>query len=587
MVSQQKTINYDNLPVIEENSLHRIVTVVKLYQEYKEFRKILGDGLGKQKFEAIYGNDSPEYQKTLEGVCYKKYYEGKSESERFGLVRNPSVEAVTYLLNQNLNAEATTVSPFLELGNYLKVDLKDDENKSKFYPQRKVVTAIRSQVNSFYWREWSFTEELSATNCIKVVFDFSIFLEKIVVESIGDPPSFAQIECTFKEGVNFDHSKFGKANFNRVTFKAEASFQGVQFKQKDVFRSLSSFFLATFEGQTSFKFATFKGEANFYGAVFENTTDFGCTFEDLADFRWSCYRNNEIYFNFAKFRRGASLDQIRFEPKDENKTFEINFSNITSYENIYLFPNLKENQQLTINLSESTLKDRFYFSVLPDTATSYENVTLNLYHTNFTEFICDDRSLHNINLAKTEESKKKENKDNKDLIEQAIAERRVFRKILQDLHWGDFADQEYAKIMDLQTNLEENLFKKWTTKFFFGWWFGWGVRILTWNPLKGGIVWSSILLLCFFGLISVLNNIKLPFEFQIYSYPINFEWLSISLRVYLDFSWIKIIANPILNLLNTIFSADAKVFRDLIIIILSFFQININLVILARKFMRL
>ena len=88
-----KNTNSENLPVIEENSLHRIVTTVKLYQEFKE--------LGKEKFEEIYGKADP---KSLEGVCYKKYYEGKSENEKFKLLNSP-LEKTT---NQNKN------SPFLK-----------------------------------------------------------------------------------------------------------------------------------------------------------------------------------------------------------------------------------------------------------------------------------------------------------------------------------------------------------------------------------------------------------------------------------------------------------------------------------------
>jgi len=150
-----------------------------------------------------------------------------------------------------------------------------------------------------------------------------------------------------------------------------------------------------------------------------------------------------------------------------------------------------------------------------------------------------------------------------DPIEEAIAERRVFRKILQDLNWGDKADEEYAKIMELQTDLEENKWKKLATKFFFGWWVGWGVRILNRHPIKGGIVWSSVVLLIIYALV----------------YAFGVFWNTCIHDFQFD--------NNYFRALNLIFTADARNLADVFVVATGFIQLNLFTVIIARKFMRM
>jgi hypothetical protein len=159
-------LNPDNLPVIEENSLHRIVTTVKLYKEFNE--------LGQEKFEEIYSQADP---KSLEGVCYERYYKNYQKYRRnkpFELLNSPFLKRV---------AGESQSGYSLELGEYLKVDL--DENKN--------VISVESQ-KPFYWKEWSFEEDIERedyTMCVKkmvrllgILYQTKENLEKITKENL-------------------------------------------------------------------------------------------------------------------------------------------------------------------------------------------------------------------------------------------------------------------------------------------------------------------------------------------------------------------------------------------------------------------
>jgi|GEM_PF-6531625 len=111
--------NPHKLPIIQEGSLHRIATTVKLYQEF--------EGLGQSEFEKKYGQKD---SKSLEAVCYQKYYQVKKEDQRFGIVRDAKT------------GEAK------KLADYLKVELGEDAQ----------ITQIRS-IKPFYWEKWDFVED--------------------------------------------------------------------------------------------------------------------------------------------------------------------------------------------------------------------------------------------------------------------------------------------------------------------------------------------------------------------------------------------------------------------------------------------
>lgn len=80
----------------------------------------------------------------------------------------------------------------------------------------------------------------------------------------------------------------------------------------------------------------------------------------------------------------------------------------------------------------------------------------------------------------------------KDVLEKVIQEKRIWRSILDNLHWGDEADKVYADIMDKQLELKY-LEKDFWGKVWLSVWddfiykkcFGWDVRIL--NPIVTGV----------------------------------------------------------------------------------------------------
>lgn len=127
MTGRENSINPDNLPVIEEISLYRIATTVKLYQELKTFQdnfKKEGESdwesLGEKKFAEFYGGYDP---KTLEGVCYERYYQNYKiygDNKPFELLKIPRLRGGT----QSDGVE-------LELGSYLEVELKKRHIKIK------------------------------------------------------------------------------------------------------------------------------------------------------------------------------------------------------------------------------------------------------------------------------------------------------------------------------------------------------------------------------------------------------------------------------------------------------------------------
>jgi len=529
--------NPENLPVIEENSLHRIVTTVKLYQEFNE--------LGKEKFEEIYGKADP---KSLEGVCYNKYYEGKADNERFGLVRNP-------------NVEATSVSPFLELGsylrvNYLRVNFRTDETKPEIESQKP-----------FYWKEWNLEEDICESYEEYTKGRHIIYFRVNGVKY--------ELDVSFK---NIFIGKISKKPTTRISIN-KVSFKNLSFLEEVDFSNLFIKSWLSLQDNVFYKKVSFK-EARVRDIEYNHFFISNCTFDgglDLSNVNsphkvTNCAFSCEIAFNNCVFDENSKFDG--FECKNNCK---LDFSHSTFKENFTIQPNLEESQQLTVNFSNSTFEKKLYFSVLPDTKDNYSNTTLGLYHTSFADFVCDDINLSKVNLLYDY------SREDKEKTEKAIAERRVFRKILQDLNWGDKADEEYAKIMDLQLKLDfleensnklNNFCKKWVYQELFGW----GVRMK--NIARTSLIFISLftVIYCVYDILVWL--IELPGDQ--------------GLRYILPEGGIPVLSHLRFSVWNSFLLADLSANYGWLITFISTIQgvlgiiyVTVLVAIISRKFMRM
>jgi hypothetical protein len=602
-----KNTNSENLPVIEENSLHRIVTTVKLYQEFKE--------LGKEKFEEIYGKADP---KSLEGVCYKKYYEGKSENEKFKLLNSP-LEKTT---NQNKNspflkgvAGESQTGYSLEIGEYLKVEL--DENKK--------VTAIQS-LQPFYWKEWSFEEGIERMDWSRkagkqnfifdnkqypsffVKYDFSFSLTDIIFGKVNylDDNSYPKNPKTyFQDSVNFYNSIFKyDVSFKYCIFNSWVSFSSaifggcVNFSQSsfNIEFNISDFSECFFKKEVSFLDCHFNKEINFYNSTFKDSTTFSfSTFESKTNF-YSCTFENRVDFNYIICKASAILI---FNYINVEKKFSISIKKIEN-----------ENGKLEIGFDNSSFDKKLCFSILDDS--QYKQITLNLKDISYGDFVCEDYNFHQTKLWHSETKQERQdcirnklpfkNKqiplshqdineyDNlklTDVTEQAIAERRVFRKILQDLNWSDKADEQYARIMDLQLALDwkekglniENFSKKWVYKIAFGW----GVRLKN-------VIFSGLFFIFSFAIIyTVYDYVDLPWFDDSQFVPIhNLP------KVVQTNTWVDIFRYFRFSVWNSFLLADLTRDYGWLITFISTLQgvlgimyVTVLVAIISRKFMRM
>ena len=549
--------NPDNLPVIEETSLHEIVRrVIKWQESGSKIERI--KTLSSKPSNSGFHNDILKY-----------------EDPDFNLIEFQD--------------------GFLPISDYLKVEMECGR-----------IYKITSK-KGFYWKVWDFATDLNENldigfagvesnylycfNAVPIVtnknkryaiFDYHIEFSLITIGDIRNRDNF---RVYFEESVNFYCTVFERSvNFNNCFFKNQFQISG-GIKDHDqlgkdfaptifnddlwfrgsIFLQCPRFYFCTFNGSVNFCFSKYLHDFNLDNCAFKQNVSFNsltCTYLSL---------------NFSQFEKNLSIKDIDFEiSSKENKT--------------------------QVQLQNSTFEKKLYFSLKDDTKENYGKVTLNLYHASIQDFVCDDRNLGEVHLYHTDNSGKiKENGDaevaaTKDNIEKAIAERRVFRKILQDLNWGDLADLEYAKIMELQTDLEKNKAKKWLVKFFFGWWLGWGVRILpdfhtdSWSNFwkffiedlkKGGIFLSSLLLAAVFTFILQLDRLILFLD-SITGFILTRHFLFVFTQQTSDSDM-----NWFIDLINLIFSAGAETNLQTIVVIFGFIQMNLFLVILARKFMRM
>ncbi len=508
--------NPDNLPVIEETSLHKIVDTVKKWQLIDTDKTIVN---------------------------------GRYVYPDFNLIFDPI----------NIN--------FLPICEFLEVEI--DENNQ--------VSEITSK-KPFYWKKWI---DCSAFEC-------GIYFKNINIECVN------LSQCVFEKSVQFIGTSFNEFKIENSNFKSVLYLHGSRFNK------IASFFGTVFDGKIIF--------SDLVTGIAELITG--------SDFN-KCIFKNEVDFSNAIFRRDSTFCEAVFQ---DNVDFSgIKFDKMLNLESVTFKGDVKINDIeildcREINFNNSTFEKKLFFSLKDDTKENYGKVTLNLYHASIQDFVCDDRNLGEIklyyptNIGSLTESeinlinKDKDCKDKeeaikratRDMIEKAIAERRVFRKILQDLNWGDLADLEYAKIMELQTKLKIQSDKKKNRVFgsleaiFFGWWLGWGVRVLpnldqgVWKSVKkGGIIWSSLILICVLAFILQLDKQNL-FPDSNTGFILTKQFL---------FIFTQQIPTPnknlFIDLINLVFSSSAETTFQTFVVILGFIQMNLFLVILARKFMRM
>jgi uncharacterized protein YjbI with pentapeptide repeats len=299
-------------------------------------------------------------------------------------------------------------------------------------------------------------------------------------------------------------------------------------------------------------------KVNFYKTEFSDSDQSNFIISKcLLDYSNTVFHSNLDFHSFFSSNVHIKFHQAIFFKK---VTFEINENN-------------------TLDLSNADFKDSIFFRPRHNNDKIYKKITLGLYNLSYTNFFSKSREISEINLLLNGINKKKQNR--KDLTEKQIAERRVFRKILQDLHWGDYADEEYAKIMDLQLDLKfqetGNTFGNWWEKWIYQKAFGWGVRMQN-------IIWTSIVFIGFFSFVYLIYDILAIL------YLSNFE--SLKLVVGCDGVWG--ISQFRFAIWNTFLLADAQTDLGWIITLISTIQgvlgivyVTILVAIISRKFMRM
>jgi hypothetical protein len=244
MIDKNTNTNPENLPVIEENSLHRIVTTVKLYQEFNE--------LGQTDFEKTYGPENENFDpKSLDGVCYERYYKNYQKYGRtkpFELLNSPL---------EGWTAEQDGVD--LELGEYLKVYL--DENKN--------VTKIQS-LQPFYWKEWSFEEDIERGDWSREVETKQIFFR---IDIVGNFTPNNLSKKSKREVWGFVKYKFELA-FGSITVGSIGTRYFFTFPAYFYFQNEVCFRSTTFQGEACFRNSIFQDDAIFQFSVFKDKADF-------------------------------------------------------------------------------------------------------------------------------------------------------------------------------------------------------------------------------------------------------------------------------------------------------------------------
>jgi len=241
-----------------------------------------------------------------------------------------------------------------------------------------------------------------------------------------------------------------------------------------------------FVHDVTFSNAIFAGGVNFRAAVFGGKARFGgATFMGPAQFRGAKFMD-KTWFSKARFINGISL---------RNATCEESFN----IEDIVLLGSPRRPQlvdfsgtvaktQLLFSVSETPAADEDVAIVGLDTSVApyldeddvyradieflwagcgrnhfkpgYGRVVLGLLNSNLDYFSCDDRELKDVTLLWRGCPKKPTRESygmagGKIRLERYLHELRIKRRLLQNMHWVDLADECYSTIMDRQLLLRK------------------------------------------------------------------------------------------------------------------------------------
>lgn len=480
---EERKKNINNLPVIKETSLHRIVDRVRnndntLLKDPKTGKGVktsdyLGvDVDGQGKVTKIYAK-RPFYWECWN---FEQDIERKNMSEQVEIAGGEKFEWVY---------EGEFYKGFIPRRVYKDFIPDDEREKNKgnpFVHYDFEINFSRIKIGSFENPNY-YANDSKIYFLKNIKFEFAIFYGADEGQKHNSRP---HDEALFNRAVFY-----GSADFNHAIFRRWASFDDV------AFYCGVNFYHAIFDIDCGFRGATFSGEAIFDGAAFCGGAGMTISGVKMTGLKFG---SEELFIDFSncnienKIIFGLSKDNAN---DYKNLTFGLYRSNIN-----YFICNDKSLEHVRLRWAERLADD--------------DHKKLEENSKNEEPFDFDDVKWRWE--KPTEEDYKKLEKKTK--IKCYVEELRVMRKIFQDLLWGDTADEYYAKIMDKQVELQEinyhnrtssmNIFEKIKCKTklileknIYKKFFGWGVR------LQNVIITVSFLFFGFFLLYSVvwLNSI--------------------------------------------------------------------------------
>ncbi|NJO59363.1 MAG: hypothetical protein HC836_13935 [Richelia sp. RM2_1_2] len=316
-----------------------------------------------------------------------------------------------------------------------------------------------------------------------------------------------------------------------------------------------------FSEKINFTYSNFTNPIYFVESKFHRPVSFvASTFTNSIYFNLSTFLST-LEFKDCKFKDKVSLQDINFAGDYNSSDTLFSSQNCQFEDEVDLSIGKVDNslQEFRVSFNESIFDRRLKFHLLDDS--QYDRLVLGLRMVDINSFVCEDKDITKVKL----EVEYTYHKEVKDALEEVIQEKRIWRSILDNLHWGDEADQVYADIMDKQLDLKYFEQNTWWGKVRLQIWdyfiykicFGWGVRIF--NPIIAGV--ASVIV--FALLYSTLN--------QNYDIPHNLE---VSVRN-LFFGDLDSNASGLIRLVSTIQGVWGIAYVTTLIAIIS------------RKFMRL
>lgn len=441
--------NSNNLPVIKETSLHRIVERVK-----NKDNTLLTDPLtNKPVITSEYLDvDKDKKGKVTKIIAKKRFYWDCWDFE------------------QDIEPEDINIP--------IKIIRKENEVKYENFKPDK-----RQENKGYPFVVYDFEIDFSAVNVeIDSVYTHLNYQEKNNIQYYQNKYGiyFSEVvnfnKCSFINGPDFRSVQFSGAakffsaqfsdgaNFTSAQFSGEACFISAQFSDGTGFVSTqflgkADFDYAQFSGAAYFISAQFSGAASFSSVQFSDAANFSSVqFSDRADFR-SAQFSGETIFYFTQFSGEADFSSTKFS--DIFSLFRVILSDELSFEYALFRRELKmvdiqfKQKKPLISLYGCTIEDRIFLGLNEDHNNAYKALTLQLYGSNIAYFVCDDKAFEQVKLYWHKPFKDWDKRcDNKTKTERYIHELRIMRKIFQDLLWGDIADEYYAKLMEQQKKLE-------------------------------------------------------------------------------------------------------------------------------------